>query len=126
MNEYDPERELDREAWQAIDELDRIDLIEAYHRRAGVELPNERLHATIHAVVENQVAMGAETPVEATLERLMREGLGRHDAIHAVGQVLASTIYEHLGDEPPAGDPNESYYEQLTKLTARGWLEQSQ
>lgn len=126
MDEYDPTKELDREAWQDADELDRIDLIEAYHRQAGVELADERLHSTIHAVVENQVAMGAETPVKATLERLMCEGLDRHDAIHAVGQVLASTIYEHLGDEAPAGDLNESYFEQLTSLTARGWLEQSQ
>lgn len=124
MNEYDPTRRLDHEAWLALDELERIDLVEDYHRSAGFELPNERLHATIHAIVENQVAMGAKTPVEATLERLMREGLDRHDAVHAIGQVLASHIYDHLGGGVPAGDPNEPYHEQLGTLTASGWLAQ--
>ena len=33
-----------------------------------------------HVVVENQVALGEATPVPATLDRLMDEGLDRHDA----------------------------------------------
>jgi len=37
--------------------------IEAYHRRARIRLPNEKVHAVIHAIVENQIALGDELPV---------------------------------------------------------------
>jgi hypothetical protein len=46
-----------------------------YHHRAGVELPNEQGHAVIHAIAENQIALGGETPIKTTLERPMRESL---------------------------------------------------
>jgi hypothetical protein len=52
-----------------------------------VRLPNAQLHAVIHVVVENQLALGEEVVVE-TLARLQREGLGRHDGVHAIGSFL--------------------------------------
>jgi hypothetical protein len=68
---------------------DRIDAVIAYHKRAKKPVgENKRLHATAHVIVENQAAMGDATVVPATLDRLMREGLDRHDAIHAIGSVL--------------------------------------
>ncbi len=102
MEAYDPLTAPDPDTWQAIGEAERIGLVIAHHRAAGAELPNERLHATIHVVIENQVAMGEEIPARATLARLMREGpkhkrLDRHDAIHAVGSVLAGFLHELLG-----------------------------
>jgi hypothetical protein len=39
-----------------------------------LKMPNVRMHAVIHVVVENQVAFGKEIPAQKTLERLMREG----------------------------------------------------
>jgi len=118
---YDPQRAPDPKTWLALDEEERIVLVLQYHRRARVRVPNARLHATIHVIVENQVALGDEIPVRRTLERLRAEGLDRHDAVHAAGSVLAKGIYDLLKEGLPAGDPNEPYWAELESLTAEGW-----
>jgi hypothetical protein len=87
-----------------------------------IRLPNARLHAVIHVVVENQVALGDELPVRGTLLRLLREGLSRHDAVHAVGTVLARHLFDLLKNKPQDIDLNARYYRQLEHLTAEGWL----
>jgi len=96
IERYHPHHAPDPEAWLALDEGERTELVLQYHRRARVRLPNARLHAAIHVVVENQVALGDEIPVRRTLERLRAEGLDRHDAVHAAGSVLAKRIYDLL------------------------------
>ena len=90
---YDPNKTPNPEQWLATDEAVKTHLVEQYQRKKKIRLPNARIHAVLHAVVENQVAMGDEIPVRATLLRLMREGLNRHDAVHAVGTVLANHIF---------------------------------
>ena len=80
--EYDPLEAPEPEEWLAIDEAERIRLALDYHRRARVRLPNEKLHAVLHVVIENQIALGDEIPVQHTAQRLMAEGLDRHEAIH--------------------------------------------
>jgi hypothetical protein len=87
-----------------------------------VELPNEEAHATIHVIVENQIAAGDETPARETLGRMIREGLDRHDAIHAIGNVLVGYMQELAGGAAAAG-ANEKYNEELRKLTAAEWLD---
>jgi len=82
--QYDPLEAPEPEEWLAIDEAERIDLVKDYHRRARVRLPNEKLHAVFHVVVENQITLGNEIPVQSTVQRLMAEGLDRHEAIHAI------------------------------------------
>jgi hypothetical protein len=121
MQRYDPLMSPDAEAWQALDEDERLELVLEYHREAGEELPEEQqsfLHATAHVIVENQVALGV-SPVPDTLGRLMREGLGRHDAIHAIASVVMGEIYEGLRDN--ATDVGDKYLQRLRGLTARGW-----
>ena len=85
-------------------------------------MPNLRMHVAIHVVVENQVALGGKIPVEKTLTRLMREGLSRHDAVHAIGSVLSGRIFDLVKHGPRELDVNADYYGQLEKLTAQGWL----
>jgi len=51
-----------------------------------------RAHAATHGIVENQAAMGHATVVPTTLDRLMRDGLDRHDAVHAIGSVLLQIV----------------------------------
>lgn len=58
MLEYDPHQHVVSEAWQALDELDRIESVRQYHRQNRIRLANESLHATTHVIVENQVALG--------------------------------------------------------------------
>jgi hypothetical protein len=121
MTAYDPLTAPDPREWQELDEFERIELVSAYHREAGVELPNVLLHAAIHVTVENQVLLGVETPVQATLERLMLEGLDRHDALHAIANVLVDHMQDLLRGTAPPDGPKEAYYEKLRTLTAEGW-----
>jgi hypothetical protein len=121
VNEYDPDVEPEASAWLDTPEGVRLDLVAAYHQRRRVRLPSPRLHAAIHAVVENQLALG-ELDVVNAVKRLQNEGLGRHDAIHAVGMVLT----EHLSDvlqtgSEPSPSVHKRYFERLNSLTADEW-----
>jgi hypothetical protein len=121
MHAYDPQQAPEPRGWLALDEAERIALVEEFHWLANISLPNVRLHATIHAAVETEAALGGETPVAATLDRLIAEGLDRHDAIHAVGSLLAEQMFAARAGEPAGVEPNAAFYERLSQLTARGW-----
>ena len=123
MKMYDPLKPPNPEEWQSMDEQERLDLVEGFHRRARIRVPNAKVHAVIHVIVENQFALGDELPVKRTVQRLMSEGLDRHDAIHAVGSVLIGHISDLLGaPEAEVGpDPNPPYYAALDQLTAKDW-----
>jgi len=122
MKRYDPERAPDPEAWLALDEQARIDLVSAHHRRTRVNLPSRQLHAAIHVVVENQLAERIAV-VQETVERLLVEGLDRHDAIHAIGSVVAEHLWKAVNEKWRGPDPQEEYFRRLETLTAREWLE---
>ncbi|MFL6936576.1 MAG: hypothetical protein ACJ8EJ_18200 [Xanthobacteraceae bacterium] len=126
MNEYDPFTSPEPEEWLALDEQERVDLVENYHRRKRIRLPSSTVHAIIHAVVENQIALGEQVPIR-TLQRLMSEGLDRHDAIHAIGSVLIVHLAELMrqveAETTSDADPNAPYYAELERLTAKSWRE---
>ena len=125
VDAYDPDVAPLAQEWLALDEFARIEMIARAHRRARAELPNPQLHAVIHVIVENQIAEGVPVPTD-TLQRLMTEGLTRHDAIHAMGSVLVVHLQRMLTRAPASGDPNSAYYAALHGLTAKGWLESSE
>src|SRR5204862_491151 len=89
-------------------------MLEDYHRRAGVRVPNMRVHAAAHAVIESQAALGDALPVRRAIQRLMDGGLDRHEAVHAVGSVLANTIFEISKDREVS---QEAYNAEVEKLT---------
>jgi len=120
MEEYDPDRDLVADEWLDLDEQERMILVEDYHRRHRIGVTNAQVHAVVHAIVENQLAL-AEPVVVTTLARLRGEGLDRHDAIHAIGSVLAGQIHSLLAGEGVEGEPNERYHEALRKLSAAKW-----
>ena len=122
---YDADRKPDAAAWLDLDEDDRISKIVAYHRWKRIKLENERVHAIAHLAVENQVALG-EPLVSATLARLMKEGLTRHDAIHAVGTALMGVIYDVGKNPKDKSDPNAQYQRELAALTAASWRAQAE
>ncbi len=122
MNTYNPLKAPDTKEWLALDSQERIVLVEQYHKKARVVLPNRVLHAAMHAVVENQLAEGIPVVQEA-LSRLMAEGLDRHDAVHAIASVLAEHTWRLLRNEPVGSDPNEQYLQAVRVLTAKRWLE---
>ena len=123
MKIYDPEQTIDPVEWTTLDESERHNLVERYHRKKRIKMPNLRVHATFHVIVENQVALGEEIPVQNTLERLMREGLSRHDAVHAIGSILAGCVFDLVKDGTEDQDINTNYYRQLEELTAESWLD---
>ena len=118
---YDPYQPPDPDEWLELPEIERNALVQDYHQTCEEELPNPTLHAAIHATVENQIALGDEIPVKAKLLSLMREGLDRHEALHAIGSVLAEHIYNMLSREASEGDPNIRYHQALESLTAESW-----
>jgi hypothetical protein len=126
MQDYDPLVEPDPDEWLAADEQERIDAVKYYHRHAESEAERSTLHAVIHAVVENQIAERDELPVRRTMTRLMDQGLDRHEAIHAVGSVLAGHLNEIAREaragRNPEGDVNVPYFAELERLTAKDWL----
>lgn len=123
---YDPHEHVISDAWLALDESERKRLVERYHRRQRIRLPNETLHALIHVIVENQVALGDEFPAKAVLFRLMKEGLDRHEAIHAIGSVLSEQLFVVMSGQEAGGDLNADYIEKLKSLTAESWRKQAQ
>jgi Domain of unknown function (DUF1841) len=122
MGRYDPEQAPEPNSWLELDEGERLLLVEEYHRDARIALPKKarRLHASFHTVVENQLAMQVE-PVVRALDRLMKEGLSRHDAVHALGSKVAEQVYEIMNNESPPEEPNARYYAAIERLTAAGW-----
>ena len=114
---YDPDKTPDPKHWLAVDEDEKLHLVQQYHRKKRMRLPNARVHAVIHVVVENQVALGDELPVRATLLRLMREGLSRHDAVHAVGTVLAHHLFDLLKNQPQDINLHARYYREPVSYT---------
>lgn len=116
---YDPEVAPDPKDWLAIDEHERIRLARRFHEGARIKLPNVKAHAVIHAAVENQVASGYGPSCRA-IERLQREGLARHDAVHAVGTVLARFIQEEL-NSPRFGDRQAELGAAIDALSASSW-----
>jgi len=121
MNSYDPDTAVPAADWLDTDEGERIELVASYHRRKKIRLPNAQLHAVVHVIVENQIALGEEVVVN-TLARLQTEGLDRHDALHAIGSVLAGELYELMRESSDAtGDAQRRYLERLQRLTSKNW-----
>ena len=119
MRRYDPNQTPNPTEWLALDEGQRILLIERFHKQHGEYGESLKVHSIMHAVVEEQLAEKIE-PVKDAFLRLRKDGLNRHDAIHAIGSVLAEYIWEML-KEDEVGDVNEEYYDRLSQLTKRSW-----
>ena len=120
MDTYAPEIAPPRSELLALDEHERLLLVEQYRARARITLPNALLHAVMHTSFENQLAESVPEVV-AVMERLQREGLGRHDALHAIGSVLAPYLAELLQTSPPVGDAHAPYFAAHQELTAVRW-----
>ena len=92
-----------------------------YHAATRVELPNAFLHATFHVVVETQLACADPPEVVQTMARLRRQGLDRHDALHAIGSELARMMHSVARDPTDTPDATRAYVGGLKKMTAAKW-----
>lgn len=90
---YDPDVGPDPSEWLSLPELERMRLAQNYHVAARIRVPSLKAHAALHAAIENQIASGFG-PSKRAIARLQCEGLSRHEALHAIGSVVASFMYE--------------------------------
>ena len=121
MEDYNPRYAPNPAEWLAIQESERIDMVIFFHDEVEEALPEDgkTLHSLVHVVVENQIALGVE-PVGNTIARLSRQGLSRHEAIHAVGAILSEDIYDLMKNGQEAINQTR-YRRRLEKLTAKRW-----
>lgn len=121
MREYNPFRDPDPDEWLTLSEDERTTSIIEYHNSPDEELPDVTVHSIFHLIIENQVAMGDELPVKATLNRLIQKGeLERHNAIHAISSALAEYFFDIMNLNNPDAEKPENYFRDVEKLTAQG------
>lgn len=120
MKQYDPGLAPNPDEWLELDEQERIHLVERHHRLARDKLPNLTAHAAFHTIVENQIALNLE-PVVRAMARLTKEGLTRHDAVHAIASVAAEHIYDLLNKNDGSDTSPTRYNEAVEKLNAKSW-----
>ena len=123
--QYDPDQPPDPRAWLALGEDERIRLIEEYYEREGGYGGSLEVHARVHEIIETQLAERV-TPVKAAFVRLRDNGLGRQDALRAIGSVLATRILRIDDPEDLTSAPNRDYFSALEALTADRWHEAQQ
>ena len=121
MNTYDPNSGHSPEEWLLLDESERIGLIVLFHENSDEPVPENSwyLHASIHCVIENQIALELENVAE-TVDKLVRQGLSRHEAIHAIGAVFGEDIFAMMKSKMPFNP--KQHRRRLSKLTAKRWL----
>ena len=93
----------------------RLDeLSEAEIERDGV---NPVLHVQLHAVMGNQIAQRDPAEVREIVKTLLRQGYSRHEAIHAVANVLTEEIFFIMQDKRTFDEGG--YLRKLRKLTQK-------
>ena len=121
MKKYEPLFYGEKDEWLKLEDEERIALVLDYHENHDEEFEGEsiRLHAAMHVVVENQIALG-EAYVEKTVARIMRQGVSAHEAIHAIAAILSEDIVSLLNSGEKEFS-TKKYRRKLEKLTAKRW-----
>jgi hypothetical protein len=115
--QYDPLVAPDPAAWLAQPEAARLDAVLDHHQSTRARVGNLTLHAAIHTTIETQLAERYASSVKA-IERLQGEGLDRHEALHAIGTVVAKHVLRVVQGD--AFD-HKAYGSALDALDAETW-----
>jgi len=121
LKRYDPNRAPEPEEWLELDEQERIALVEGFHRKVHEPAQTLKAHAIVHATVETQLALNDPPSAREALTRLVGEGLDRHEAIHAIGSILAEHLFEDFRSSGAKDTSNDAYARALSRLTAASW-----
>lgn len=118
---YDPSVQPEKDKWLEASESEKISLVQEFHEMNDNDLDEEALavHSSLHVIVENQLAMGVELLPE-TVAKLMRQGLSRHEAIHAIGAIIVDDVFAIVREEKARFSPKQ-YRRKLEKITAKRW-----
>jgi hypothetical protein len=96
---------------RAVEQTDRIEAPADQVVRVGGD---PFLHATLHTIVERQLAGGDPPETRAALDRLVAAGVSRHEAVHRIGNVMVRHLYE-MGREDRRFD-HRAYVKALSEL----------
>lgn len=118
---YNPDLAPEPAAWHETDEDERLIAIQRFHARAGDHSPSPRMHAVMHLIVENQLAMPDQDAVRDALTRLCNEGLDRHEALHAIGSVLVEHMVDLAQGGPGTSCGPGKYHAKLAALSGARW-----
>ena len=120
MENYNPLKQPVPEEWLAIDEQERISLVRDFHDTLD-EMPEDALslHTMFHVIVENQIAQKVEFIPEA-IAKLIRQGLDRHDAVHAIASIVCEDIFDLVNGNKQEFSVKQ-YRRKLEKITAKRW-----
>jgi hypothetical protein len=115
---YDPGHPPDPAAWLALSKDERQARVRAAHLALGAEMSDRelQLHAGMHEAVETQLAENQPPEAAAALARLQQDGLGRHQAVHAIAGVFMRAMQSVLTTGRPF-DPA-AYAAELRALSA--------
>lgn len=87
------EHEEYHDVWDALEFI--------YDKEIEIDGVNPALHVTFHVIIEGQIAEANPPEVIDALERLQRQGLSRHEAIHEIGAVFGKHLWEALKFKRP-------------------------
>lgn len=118
--DYDASRDPIPETWLAAAEPDRLSAVERFHATltSHARVRSARLHAAVHATVENQLAAGEPPEVRRALARLLAGGLDRHEAVHAIGLIVSDVMAAAMDGRRFDA---RAYALELDGLTAERW-----
>ncbi len=123
---YDPDFPLPSSEWLNMSESERLQRVTQYHTVNRIKAGSVQAHAAFHVTVENQIAMGQDSTVKA-MARLQKDGLPRHEALHAIASVIAKQVYGVLRSPPGADDQSSDLQALLDSaidaLDAQAWLD---
>ena len=85
----------------------------------GLERDHLRAHLLIHEMVEKQLAEDDPPEVSRVLHRLLANGLSRHEAVHAIGTVVAREALSMLKQGRPLD--KKVYVRELQSLTVESY-----
>ena len=101
--------------------------VQKYHElssKPGDEPPNLQRHVGMHVLVEQQVARDEPPEAAQALARLRRDGMNRHDAVHAIGFILTEHMKRAMESRMPVDES--AYGRELSQLTLKSWLQTAQ
>jgi len=121
MEFYSPSISPDPDEWLSTDEGERLRLVTDFHELEDKDLDEAALniHSAIHVIVENQLALGVELLPE-TVARLTRQGLTRHEALHAIGAIISADLMAMIKGETSKFS-SKKHRIKLQKITAKRW-----
>jgi len=94
------------DVWERLDELGGEELV--------VNGVNPIMHISMHGVIENQLERDTPPEVRKALDGLLKRGVSRHEAIHAIAYELNMELFPVLKHSRPFN--NAAYKRRLKKL----------